>query len=83
MQVADKREAHDLIDRLTAEQIPAAVDLLRSMFLGPADDEPVTEGDIRAFREMNQALARGEKGTPMEEMLTEFGLTMDDVPPGK
>jgi hypothetical protein len=77
-QVIDRKEVHDLIDRMSAEQLPAAASLLKSMLA--VDDEPVTEEDLQRFREAKAALARGEKGTPMEEVLAEFGLTMDDFP---
>lgn len=80
VQVVDKQQAHDLIDQLHPEQVPAAVALLRSMVVFPVDDEPVTEEDLRRFREAKAALARGEKGTSMEELLAEFGLKMDDFP---
>jgi hypothetical protein len=77
-QVIDRKEVHDLIDRMSAEQLPAAASLLKSMLA--VDDEPVTEEDLQRFREAKAALACGEKGTPMEEVLAEFGLTMDDFP---
>jgi hypothetical protein len=82
-QVIDKQEAHDLIDQMPAEQIPAAVSLLKSMLSDPFDDEPVTEEDLQRLREAKASLARGERGTPMEEVLAEFGLTMDDFPLNK
>jgi hypothetical protein len=78
-QVIDKKQAHDLVDQLQPEQVPAAVALLRSMVSSTEDDEPVTEEDLQRLRDVRAALARGEKGTPMEEFLTEFGLTMEDL----
>jgi len=79
-QVIDRKEVHDLIDQMSAEQLPAAASLLKSMLADPIDDEPVTEEDLGRFREAKAALARGERGTPMEEVLADFGLTMDDFP---
>jgi hypothetical protein len=78
-QVIDKQEVHDLIDQLQTEQLPAAATLLRSMLALP-DDEPVTEEDVRRYREGKAALNRPEKWIPMEEVLADFGLTMDDFP---
>lgn len=79
-QVIDKQEAHTLIDQMPAEQIPVAVLLLKSMLTDPVDDEPVTEEDLQRLREAKASLARGEKGTSMEGVLAEFGLTMNDFP---
>jgi hypothetical protein len=79
-QVIDRQEVHDLVDRMPAERLAAAASLLKSMFADPEDGEPVTEEDIERFRQAKAALARGDRGTPMEEVLAEFGLTMDDFP---
>ena len=70
--VLDRQQAHDLIDQLPVERIPAAVTLLRSMLGSTVDDEPATEKDLRRLQEVRMALARGEKGTPMEEFIEEF-----------
>ena len=83
-----QEHAHELIDRLPPSQLIAVVGLLEAMLdpvaraiaTAPLDDEPVTE-------EQRQALARSEawfeerggKGIPMEEVLADFGLTMEDL----
>jgi len=83
-----KEHAHQLIDRLAPNQVAAVVGLIEAMLdpvsraiaQAPLDDEPVTE-------EERQALARSEawfeerrgKGIPMEEVLADFGLTMEDL----
>lgn len=77
-QATDKQAAHDLIDQLKPEQVPAVVNLLQSI-VAPDDDEPVTEEDIQRLRDVRAALARGEKGTPMEEFKAELGITMEDL----
>jgi hypothetical protein len=47
----------------------------------PVDDEPITEEDVRRVREGEAWFAaRGGKGIPMEEVLAEFGLTLEDFP---
>ena len=81
-QVIDKQEVHDLIDQLQPEQLPAAAMLLRSMLSSP-DDEPVTEEDLQRLRDVRAALARGEKGTPMEEFMAELGMTTEDLAANK
>lgn len=79
-QLIDKQEAHDLIDQMPAEQIPATISFLKSMLRAAVDDEPVTEEDARRYREAKAALTRPEKWVSMEEVLADFGLTMDDFP---
>jgi hypothetical protein len=79
-QVVDKQEAHDLIDQMPAEQIPATISFLKSMLQAVVDDEPVTEEDKRRYHEAKAALNRPEKWTSMEEVLADFGLTVDDFP---
>jgi hypothetical protein len=80
-QVIDKQQVHDLIDRLTAEQLPAAASLLKSMLDANIDDEPVTEGDREAIlRSEAWFKEHGGRGIPMADVLADFGLTMDDFP---
>jgi hypothetical protein len=88
--VSEKQQAHELIERLEPAQLSAVVRILERILRDPlscafanatADDEPVS-------REQRQALARseawfrerGEKGIPIEEILAEFGLALDDFP---
>jgi len=86
--VSEKQQAHELIERLAPSQVSAVVGLLqaildpvaRAIVNAPIDDEPLTE-------EERQAVARSEawfeeqggKGIPMEEVLADFGLKMDDL----
>jgi hypothetical protein len=80
-QVIDKQAAYDLIDQLQPEQVPAAVSFLKSMVHSTVDDEPVTEEERRAVLEADAWLKEnGGRGIPMEEVLADFGLTMDDFP---
>ena len=87
---SDKQHAHDLVERLGPSEVHAAVRFLEFILLDPVsravataleDDEPVSQEQREAlagseawFRE------RGGKGIPMEEVLADFGLTMDDFP---
>lgn len=88
--VPDKQHAHELIERLLDSQISTAVRFLEFMLLDPVargvatappDDEPVTEQDRRRFHE-GQAWfrQRGGKGIPMEDVLAEFDLKLEDFP---
>ena len=47
----------------------------------PVDDEPVTGEDRSRLREGQAWFAQlGGKGIPMEEVLVEFGLKLEDFP---
>jgi hypothetical protein len=80
-----RHHAHAFLDRLPADQLTAVCGLLESMLspldrklaLAPIDDEPLTPEDAVAIR---AAIASLEKngGVPMEDVLADFGLTMDD-----
>jgi hypothetical protein len=80
-----RHHAHAFLDRLPASQLAAVCGLLESMLsplerklaLAPIDDEPVTPEDAAAI---HAGIASLEKngGVPMEDVLADFGLTMDD-----
>jgi hypothetical protein len=87
---SEKQHAHELIERLPPSQVPAVIHFLefmlldpvtRALAIAPPDDEPITEEDRRCVRE-GEAWFRqhGERGIPMEDVLAEFDLTMDDFP---
>jgi len=88
--VPDKQQAHELIERLPTSQIAIAVRFLEFMLLdpvsraiatAPADDEPLTDEERQALaRSEAWFRERGGKGIPMEEVLADAGLTMDDFP---
>lgn len=47
----------------------------------PAEDEPISDAERAAVAEADEWLkAHGGRGIPMEEVLADFGLTMDDFP---
>lgn len=80
-QVIDRQEAHDLVDQLTPEQVRAALPFLRSLLPNPVEDEEISEEERKAVLEAEEWLQRnGGRGIPMEEVLADFGLTMDDFP---
>ena len=79
-QVIDKQQAHDLIDRMPTDQIPATISFLKSMLQAGVDDEPMTDADVQRYREAKAALNSPEKWFSMEGVLVDFGLTMGDFP---
>jgi hypothetical protein len=74
--MSDKRQhVHELIDRLPPAQLTAVAGLLETML----DREPIGEDEELAVEEAKQWLREnGGKGIPHEEVLADFGLTMDD-----
>ena len=84
--LAEQREhVHAYIDRLPGDQLTAVHGLLETMLspldrklaLAPVDDEPVTPEDDAAIQAGVASLEAG-RGVPMEEVLADFGLTMED-----
>jgi hypothetical protein len=81
----ERQQAHALLDQLPAEQLAAIRGLLETMLdpldrklaAAPIDDEPETEEERRAVAEAMDSLRRNG-GVPMEEVLADFGLTMED-----
>jgi len=81
-----KEHAHQLIDRLPQTQVEAVVGLLEAMLdpvsraiaNAPIDDEPVTPEEEKAIAEAREWL-KHNPGIPFEEVLAEFGLTVDDL----
>jgi hypothetical protein len=74
--MSDKRQhVHELIDRLPSAQLTAVAGLLETML----DREQIGEEEERAVEEAKQWLRdNGGKGIPHEEVLADFGLTLDD-----
>jgi hypothetical protein len=87
---SQKRQAHELIERLEPEQLSALVRILQQIIDAPlatafahaaTDDEPVSQQQREAIgRSEAWFRERGGKGIPMEEVLAEFGLTPEDFP---
>ena len=84
--VAEQRQhVHAYVDRLPGDQLSALHGLLETMLspldrtlaLAPLDDEPVTPEDIAAIEASAAAFDAGQS-VSMEEILADFGLTMDD-----
>jgi hypothetical protein len=83
---ADKQHAHELIERLAPNQVPAAIGMLESLLDpvaraiadAPADDEPLTAADEQALAEAGEWSKRNQ-GIPHEQVLAELGLTSEEI----
>jgi hypothetical protein len=70
-----RQHVHELIDRLPPAQLTALAGLLESIL----EPEEIGEEEERAVDEAKQWLRdNGGKGIPHEEVLADFGLTVDD-----
>jgi hypothetical protein len=80
-----RQQAHAYLDLLPPEKLSAVHGLLESMLdpmdrklaLAPFDDEHETEEERQGAAEAVESLDRNG-GVPMEAVLADFGLTMDD-----
>lgn len=72
-----RHHVHELIDRLPPTQLAAVAGLLEAM-LSPGEEQ-ISEEEERAVAEARQWLREnGGKGIPHEEVLADFGLTLED-----
>jgi hypothetical protein len=83
----DRQQAHKLLDRLDPGQFAAIGQLLvvmadpvtRALLQASPDDEPVTEKDRHRFQAGQAKFAQNE-GTPIEDVMNEFGLKPEEFP---
>lgn len=82
----EKQHAHELVERLDPAQLPTAVRFLefilldpvsRALATAPYDDEELSDAGRRAIDESMDWLKHNQ-GIPHEEVLAEFGLTIED-----
>ncbi|HUI57416.1 MAG TPA: hypothetical protein VLY04_20710 [Bryobacteraceae bacterium] len=86
----DKRHAHQLPDQPDPGQFEAAARLLEVMNdpvtaairNAPIDDEPVSEDEERAVAASKEWF-ESNPGIPFDEVVTELGFTMEQVPGDK
>jgi hypothetical protein len=86
MSAGTKEHAHELLDRLPPSQLTAVVGLMEAMLdpvshtiaHAPFDDEPETEAERQAVAEAKDWL-KHHPGIPFEEVLSDFGLTVEDL----
>lgn len=70
-----RQRLHELIDQLAPEQFDAVAGVLKAAL----KREEISAEEERAVDEAKQWLRdNGGKGIPHEEVLAEFGLTLDD-----
>ena len=77
-----KQHAHHLVDQLAPGQLAAVVHLLETMIspdmVSPEEDaDTLSNAERKAVTEADEWLKRNQP-IPHEEVLAEFGLTMDD-----
>lgn len=81
----ERQQAHAYLDRLPPEQLSAVRGLLETMLdpvsralaNAPVEDEEIGEEEEHAAAESREWL-KHNKPIPHEEVLAEFGLTMED-----
>jgi hypothetical protein len=73
-----REKLHALVDNLRPDQLPAVLTLIEGL-VDEEDDEPLTQEDSEALHRAEEWFKHNE-GIPHEEILAEFGLTMDDFP---
>ena len=81
----ERQQAHALLDQLPNEKLTAVVHLLqaisdpvaRSLANAPIDNEPISDEEMRAV-EASREWLKTHAPIPHEEVLAEFGLTVED-----
>jgi hypothetical protein len=74
---ADIRHAHQLLDKLGPGQLAAVVHLLETIISPNEDSDTLSNAERKAISEADEWLKCNET-IPHEEVLAEFGLTMND-----
>jgi hypothetical protein len=82
----EKRQAHELIDRLPPTQLSAVVVLLEAMLdpfaralaNAPIDDEPVTVEEEKELSEARE-WSKHNKSIPHEQVLADLGITQEEI----
>src|ERR1700683_2374905 len=81
----ERPRTHALLDQWPNEKLRAVVHLLqaisdplaRSLANAPIDDEPISEEEMRSV-EASREWLKDHEPTSHEEVLAEFGLTLED-----
>jgi hypothetical protein len=82
----EKKQAHDLIERLPPTQLSAVVGLLEAMLdpvsraiaNAPFDDEAVTAEEEKALAEAREWSKRNQ-AIPHKQVLAELGITQEEI----
>ena len=75
--VADIQHAHQLLDQLGPGQLAAVVHLLETMVSPDEDSDTLSNAERKAVAEADEWLKHNQ-AIPHEDVLAEFGLTMND-----
>jgi hypothetical protein len=87
-----KQHAHELIERMAPGQVFAVVALLETMLdpvsraiaNAPIDDEPETDAERQAVAASKAWMAEHPgQGIPFEDLLSEFGVTAEELRHGQ
>ena len=82
----EKRQLHELVDRLAPSEVHAVCGLLKLMLdpvsraiaNAPVDDEPVTAEEAQALDEAREWLKHNSP-IPHEQVLAELGITQEEI----
>jgi hypothetical protein len=74
---ANRKHAHHLLDQLGPGQFAAVVQLLETMVSPEEDGDTLSHAERKAVTEADEWL-KHNRPIPHEEVLAEFGLTMND-----
>jgi hypothetical protein len=82
----EKRQAHELIERLAPTQVSAVVGLLEAMLdpvsraiaNAPVDDEPLSAEGEKALDHAREWLEHNQ-GIPHDRVLAELGITPEEI----
>jgi hypothetical protein len=83
--IEDKQQLHTMVDLLAPDQVHALRGLVevmldplsRKLAMAPIEDEEISEVEERAVAKAKEWL-KHNKPIPHEEVLSEFGLSMED-----
>ena len=73
----DRHHAHQLLDQLGPGQLAAVVHLLETMVSPEEDRDTLSNAERKSVAEADEWLKHNQP-IPHEEVLAEFGLTMED-----
>ena len=73
----DRQQAHQLLDQLGAAQFDAVVHLLETIVSLEEDRDSLSPAERKAVAEADEWLKHNQP-IPHDEVLAEFGLTMND-----
>jgi len=82
----EKRQAHELIERLPPTQLSAVIGLLEAMLdpvsralaNAPIDDEPVTPEEEKVLAEARE-WSKHNQSIAHEQVLSELGITQEEI----